>query len=106
MGSFDQGWHMYPTVDALTRLEAASTVERYLELCGRPMRLPEQIERKLHREYGPLHLLRPRDRDYPLLEAEFIAVAAAYGAQRGICYETWREAGVPAVVLRKAGIWP
>jgi hypothetical protein len=38
------------------------------------------------------------------LEAGFIAVAANYGARQGITYAAWREVGVPADVLRRAGI--
>lgn len=34
----------------------------------------------------------------------FVNAAAAYGARRGISYTAWRAAGVPAAVLRRAGI--
>lgn len=44
------------------------------------------------------------DDDLPTLEAAFIQVAAEYGDRKGIDYATWREAGVPAEVLQKAGI--
>ena len=30
--------------------------------------------------------------------------AAAYGARKGISYSVWRKSGVPAAVLKKAGI--
>lgn len=42
--------------------------------------------------------------DMPALEKEFIAAAREYGARKGVTYSTWREAGVPAAVLDKAGI--
>jgi hypothetical protein len=38
------------------------------------------------------------------LERGFISAAAEYGRRKGIGYSTWREAGVPADVLRRAGI--
>ena len=38
------------------------------------------------------------------LEKGFIANAAAYSERKGISYGAWREAGVPAAVLGKAGI--
>lgn len=38
------------------------------------------------------------------LEDAFVAVAADYGSRKGIDYSTWREIGVPAEVLRRAGI--
>ncbi len=42
--------------------------------------------------------------DLPELEKAFILVAADYGYRKGIDYATWREAGVSADVLQKAGI--
>lgn len=42
--------------------------------------------------------------DMSELEARFIEVAAAYGKRKGIAYATWREFGVPASVLKEAGI--
>ena len=38
------------------------------------------------------------------LEASFVDVAADYGDRKGIEYATWREFGVPAAVLKQAGI--
>jgi hypothetical protein len=37
-------------------------------------------------------------------EAEFIKAAKAYGERKGIAYATWRELGVTADVLKRAGI--
>ena len=37
-------------------------------------------------------------------ETEFLAAAKGYGERRGISYDVWREAGVPAAVLKRAGI--
>lgn len=34
----------------------------------------------------------------------FVKVARAYGRSKGISYASWREIGVPAAVLREAGI--
>lgn len=44
------------------------------------------------------------DVDLTELEAEFIKVAAAYSASKGIEYATWRKVGVSAEVLAKASI--
>jgi hypothetical protein len=38
------------------------------------------------------------------LEASFVELAAAYGDRKGISYQAWREVGVPAAVLKRAGI--
>ena len=42
--------------------------------------------------------------DLSSLEKEFIKSAKGYSARKGITYGAWREFGVPAEVLRKAGI--
>lgn len=38
------------------------------------------------------------------LEQEFVDAAAAYSSRKGISYAAWRELGVEAAVLRRAGI--
>jgi hypothetical protein len=38
------------------------------------------------------------------IRAGFVKHAAAYSGRKGIGYAVWREAGVPAAVLRDAGI--
>ncbi len=42
--------------------------------------------------------------DIDALQAAFVSVAAEYGESHGIEYPTWRSAGVPAEVLKAAGI--
>ena len=42
--------------------------------------------------------------DLAKLEAEFVKVAKAYSQRKGIEYASWRELGVAADVLRRAGI--
>lgn len=42
--------------------------------------------------------------DLSELEADFVKAAAEYGRRKSISYSTWRTAGVPAPVLKKAGI--
>ena len=42
--------------------------------------------------------------DLGSLEASFIGVAASYSARQGISYAAWRDVGVPAAVLKQAGI--
>ena len=38
------------------------------------------------------------------LEKGFVKSAKTYSERKGISYSTWREVGVPAEVLKKAGI--
>ncbi|RMH78687.1 MAG: hypothetical protein D6683_07335, partial [Actinomyces sp.] len=42
--------------------------------------------------------------DITEIEAEFVEVARDYSERKGISYRAWREAGVPAAVLKRAGI--
>ena len=39
-------------------------------------------------------------------EDDFVAVARTYSRRHGITFDTWREIGVPAAVLRRAGLRP
>ena len=42
--------------------------------------------------------------DLEALEKEFVKIAKEYSERKGITYSAWREAGVPAAVLKEAGI--
>ncbi|MDE0134528.1 MAG: hypothetical protein OXM54_06775 [Acidimicrobiaceae bacterium] len=42
--------------------------------------------------------------DMSAVEQGFIEHAASFGTRKGIAYATWREAGVPAELLGRAGI--
>jgi hypothetical protein len=105
-------------------------VKRYLEYLasrrpGRPVtpeRLRERlasVEARLETEADPLKALELRQARIDTvnslqqteatsntaeLEAEFVEHAKGYAERKGISYAAWREAGVPAAVLRAAGI--
>jgi hypothetical protein len=79
----------------------------------------DAIERELEADADPLarlHLIQERmdledeigqlsnGVDLAKLEAEFIEVASSYSSRKGISYSAWRELGVPADVLKRAGI--
>jgi len=42
--------------------------------------------------------------DHAAIEESFVTVAREYGERQGISYTTWREVGVDAAVLTRAGI--
>ena len=42
--------------------------------------------------------------DLTELENEFVGVAQAYGQRKGISYSSWRDVGVSAATLKRAGI--
>ncbi|MDP8928055.1 MAG: hypothetical protein M3O70_05605 [Actinomycetota bacterium] len=62
----------------------------------------ELIQRRLDAERRLAGLEESTDRES--LERDFIEVAEAYSDRRGITYTAWREVGVPAGVLKEAGI--
>ena len=42
--------------------------------------------------------------DLSELESAFVKVAKSYGDRKGISYGSWRDVGVPAATLKRAGI--
>lgn len=79
----------------------------------------ERVETQLANGAEPLrklHLMADRDRlvrelqameekpDLSEIEREFVQVARAYSTRKGITYAAWRALGVPAAILRQAGI--
>jgi len=55
------------------------------------------LESELEKKGGPAA-------DLATLEADFAKVAKAYAERKGITYATWREMGISAEVLTRAGI--
>ena len=105
-------------------------VKGYLEALGSrrpgrpvtPERLRDKIaalEARIAVEADPLKALEMRQErldaqavlaraeesaDLEALEAAFVEYARTYSERKGISYAAWRESGVPADVLRRAGI--
>ena len=105
-------------------------VKQYLEGLGNrrpgrpvtPERLREKVaglEARIAAESDPLRALEMRQErldveaalaraeaseDFATIEAAFVEQARSYSERKGISYSAWREAGVPAEVLRRAGI--
>lgn len=71
-----------PTVDPLARVQ----------LIQQRMDLQRELESKQTKV------------DLGALESDFVKAAKGYGSRKGISYAAWREAGVDAAVLKKAGI--
>lgn len=111
--------------------EQGRAVRRYLEAleANRPRRgrkrTPDSIKKRLSAiedrlgSADPLTALQLRQERMDLqaelaaketsvdvkgLEDEFVKVARSYGERKGISYAAWREAGVDAAVLKRAGI--
>lgn len=82
-----------------TRLEAVS--EKIAE-SDNPLKRVDLVQTKLDIEKTLSELAE--DADTTLLEAGFVEHAAPYSDRKGISYTAWRQVGVPAAILRRAGI--
>lgn len=78
-----------------------ATIDRELEDANQIKRLSLVQERlDLLEERENLQ----RDVDLSQYEDDFVENAKFYGERKGISYQAWRELGVPAAVLKRAGI--
>lgn len=67
-----------------------------------PSKRLELIQRRLDAEDRLANL--EDEPDLEAVEKDFVDAAAEYSERKGISYTAWREAGVPAAVLQRAGI--
>ncbi len=67
-----------------------------------PVKRVELIQKRLDAE-AHLATLQTQP-DVEELERQFVEIAADYSDRKGISYTAWREQGVPAAVLRAAGV--
>jgi hypothetical protein len=77
-------------------------VSQKLEGVDNPLDAVDLIQSRLDIEKALADL--EENADMSELEAGFIEHAASYSERKGITYTAWREYGVPANVLRSAGI--
>ena len=73
-----------------------------LEASGNPLEAVDLIQAKLDIEKALSEL--ESSVDMGTLEARFVEHASSYSDRKGVSYTAWREFGVPANVLRAAGI--
>jgi hypothetical protein len=87
------------TVESMTRrLEAVEAAIPEADPLTRLQLVQERID--LQDE-----LARAEDTvDLDALESEFVAAAKPYSERKGISYAAWRELGVPAATLKRAGV--
>lgn len=67
-----------------------------------PAKRVELIQKRLDLESKLVDL--QDDVDLEALEEGFAQAAGPYSERKGITYTAWREAGVPAAVLKRAGV--
>jgi hypothetical protein len=78
------------------------TVKAQIPTEGNALRRVELTQKRIDLEKQLRELGARGDRG--ALERDFVRYAASYSSRKGITYPAWREAGVPAAVLAKAGI--
>ncbi len=67
-----------------------------------PLKRVDMVQQRLDAEDGLSNLAS--NVDFGQLESDFVKAAKGYSSRKGITYSAWREAGVPAEVLRRADI--
>jgi hypothetical protein len=77
-------------------------VTEKLNATDNPLETVDLIQSKIDIERSLADLDNSQDVDS--LEAGFIENVASYSERKGVSYTAWREFGVPASTLRKAGI--
>ncbi|HUG08350.1 MAG TPA: hypothetical protein VMP13_05580 [Acidimicrobiia bacterium] len=77
-------------------------ISQKLESVDNPLETVDLIQSKLDIEKALSEVENAQDMN--LLEAGFVENAASYSERKGVTYTAWREFGVPAKVLREAGI--
>ncbi len=90
------------------RKRTAESIDRRLEAIEQELPGANPIKR-VNLIQERLDLTRERDQlgaevDLSVHEEAFVANAKSYGERKGISYEAWRQLGVPADVLKRAGI--
>ncbi|MEX2628186.1 MAG: hypothetical protein WD225_14975 [Ilumatobacteraceae bacterium] len=89
-------------MDADTVKARIDDVQQKIDGEPNPAKRVDLIQRRLDLEERLVDLAD--DVDLESLEKEFVAAAPEYSERKGITYTAWREAGVPATVLKQAGI--
>lgn len=89
-------------LDRQTAESRITTVQEQIDAEPDPAKRVELIQRRLDLEERLVELAD--EPDMGSLEAGFVDAAAEYSERKGITYPAWRELGVPAAVLKSAGI--
>lgn len=91
-----------PKLDREQLEKRINDLNQQIEEEENPARRVELIQRRL--EYEQRLNATDDEPDMESLEEAFVKAAKEYSERKGITYTAWREAGVPAAVLKRAGI--
>lgn len=102
LAALSQGSKPGRKLDKPTIEKRIPELQRQIDEEGDPAKRVDLIQRRLDLEE---RLASFSDEvDLEQLENAYVDVAADYSERRGISYTAWREAGVPAAVLKRAGV--
>lgn len=100
--SLETGQQSGRSVDRQALAKRVEQVQAEIDQETSPVKRVELIQRRIDAER---QLAQSEDQpDFEELERGFIEAAQEYSERRGITYSAWRELGVPASVLREAGV--
>lgn len=102
LAALEKGRRRGPKLDKGKINERIKTVQQGIDDEESPAKRVELIQKRLDYEQRLVEL--QDEPDLAALEKAFVAAAKEYSERKGITYAAWREAGVPAAVLKRAGI--
>lgn len=88
--------------DRSTVQQRIEEVQRKIDAEENPAKRVELIQRRLDHEEQLIAL--DDEPDMEALQDGFVDAVREYSERKGISYHAWREAGVPAEVLRQGGV--
>lgn len=89
-------------LDADTLNERITQTQEQIDAEPDPAKRVDLIQKRLDYEEKLANIGEAVDLES--LEKDFVKAAKEYSERKGITYSAWREAGVPAAVLKDAGI--
>ena len=89
-------------LDPETLQQRIEETQRQVDAEPDPAKRVELIQKRL--DYEDKLANTGEQVDLEALQKDFVKAAKEYSQRKGITYSAWREAGVPAAVLKEAGI--
>lgn len=102
LGALERNRSRGRTPDRQTLQERINEVQRRIDEEENPAKRVELIQRRLDHEEQLIAL--DDEPDMEALQDAFVDAVREYSERKGISYHAWREAGVPADVLRRGGV--
>lgn len=79
-------------------------IKAELDAGAKPLKIVHLVQERFDLEAERRALTAKDGNQIPALEKDFVKVGKRYAQRKGLTYAAWREVGVSADVLRRAGI--